>query len=163
MKRGRIPYRLRLSRKGSGIRHTRGRVQTVFAVVCQGGKQYRVAKDDRILVESLPDKDGGKVEIKDVLMLCDKGKVTLGSPYVAGASVRAKVVREVKGPKLDTLVFKRRKRSRRRFGHRQRYTELLIEKIEPGAKVPSKKAAAKTGEKETSATRSKKETPKRGA
>jgi large subunit ribosomal protein L21 len=122
----------------------------VQAIISQGGKQYRVQENDRILVESLACKEGDQVEIKDVLMLTDGAKVTLGSPCVAGASVRARVTGEAKGPKVEAIVFKRRKRSRRRFGHRQGYTELLIEKIDSGSRA-------------SAASRSKTDTPKKEA
>jgi large subunit ribosomal protein L21 len=121
-----------------------GQVTRVFAVLATGGKQYRVAENDRIQVELLDKEAGDHLELKDVLMLGDGKKVTVGSPYVHGASVRAKVLGQVKGAKIDAIVYKRRKRSRRRFGHRQGYTELLIEKISAGSKASSKEEGKET-------------------
>lgn len=134
----------------------------VFAVLSTGGKQYRVAENDRIVVESLDSSEGDKVVFKEILLLADKGNVTFGSPFVSGASVKAKVLGQGKGPKINALVYKCRKRYRRRFGHRQRYTELLIEKIEARPKSAAPKTARKAPEKEKGATKERKQAPKSG-
>ncbi|MBQ3564717.1 MAG: 50S ribosomal protein L21 [Alphaproteobacteria bacterium] len=100
----------------------------MLAVIKTGGKQYKVADGACILVDKLPLEVGAKLEIKEVLMV-DNGKVTVGTPFVDKAVVKASVVEH---KKLDTVyVFKksRRKNYRRKNGHRQIMTVLKIDSI----------------------------------
>ena len=118
----------------------------MYAVVKTGGKQYRVAKDDTILVEKLDAEEGQKVTLSDVMLLGEGDKVTVGTPVVANASVEAQVVSQTRGPKIIIFRRKRRKNHRRTQGHRQDLTLLKITDISTSAKkaaAPAKKAAAK--------------------
>ena len=118
----------------------------MYAVVKTGGKQYRVAKDDTILVEKLDAEEGQKVTLSDVMLLGEGDKVTVGTPVVANASVEAQVVSQTRGPKIIIFRRKRRKNHRRTQGHRQDLTLLKITDISTSAKkaaAPVKKAAAK--------------------
>jgi len=101
----------------------------MFAVVKTGGKQYKVAQGDVIQVEKLAAEAGKVVELNEVLMLCDNGAVTVGSPFVAGASVKAEVVAQARTGKLIVFKKKRRQNYRRRNNHRQSYTALKITTI----------------------------------
>ena len=127
----------------------------MYAVVKTGGKQYRVAKDDTILVEKLDAEEGQKVTLSDVMLLGEGDNVTVGTPVVANASVEAQVVRQTRGPKIIIFRRKRRKNHRRTQGHRQDLTLLKITDINTSAKkaaAPAKKAAApKTAEAEPAA------------
>ena len=127
----------------------------MYAVVKTGGKQYRVAKDDTILVEKLDAEEGQKVTLSDVMLLGEGDNVTVGTPVVANASVEAQVVSQTRGPKIIILRRKRRKNHRRTQGHRQDLTLLKITDINTSAKkaaAPAKKAAApKTAEAEPAA------------
>ena len=119
----------------------------MYAVVKTGGKQYRVAKDDTILVEKLDADEGQTVTLTDVMLLGDGDKITLGTPVVDDASVEAQVVRQTRGPKIIIFRRKRRKNHRRTQGHRQDLTLLKITHINTSGKKaapPVKKAAAKT-------------------
>ena len=98
----------------------------MFAVVKTGGKQYKVAEGDIIQVEKLPAEAGKKVELSEVLMLCDGGKVTTGSPLVAGAKITAEVVAQSRSGKLIVFKKKRRQNYRRKKHHRQEFTVLKI-------------------------------------
>ncbi len=98
----------------------------MFAVVKTGGKQYKVAQGDVIQVEKLSVEAGKTIELAEVLMLCDQGTVTLGSPNVAGAKVAAEVVSQSRTGKLIVFKKKRRQNYRRRNNHRQEYTVLKI-------------------------------------
>ena len=102
----------------------------MLAVIRTGGKQYKVAEGDFVLVEKLPYDIGASVEIKDVLMTEKDGKVVIGSPLVAGTTVVASVIDQKKQKTI--LVFKksRRKNYRRKNGHRQPVTILKIESIQ---------------------------------
>ncbi len=101
----------------------------MFAVVKSGGKQYKVAQGDVIQVEKLPGEAKAKVELAEVLMLCDGGKVTVGSPFVAGAKVTAEVVEQTRSGKLIVFKKKRRQNYRRKKHHRQEFTVLKVTAI----------------------------------
>ncbi|MCZ6861230.1 MAG: 50S ribosomal protein L21 [Alphaproteobacteria bacterium] len=120
----------------------------MFAVVRTGGKQYRVAKDDVILVEKLSGEAGETIVLDDVLSVGSGESQTIGTPSVADASVAATVLEQTRGAKI--LVFKkhRRKKYRRTHGHRQRLTALRITEILTDGKKPTagKKAVAKKPE-----------------
>ena len=104
----------------------------MFAVIKTGGKQYKVAKDDVITVERLAGEAGGKLDLTEVLMLSDGGKVEVGSPMLAGAKVSAEVVEQARGDKIIVFKKKRRKNYRRKKGHRQDLTVLKITAISRG-------------------------------
>lgn len=104
----------------------------MYAVIKSGGKQYKVEKGDKLKVEKLAAEEGGKVEIKEVLMIADGDQVTVGKPFIDGAKVTAKVESHGRGPKVKIVKFRRRKHSRKQMGHRQAYTELSITKIAAG-------------------------------
>ena len=123
----------------------------MYAVVKTGGKQYRVQKDDVVLVEKLKANDGDQLVLCDVLMVGDGKKVTLGTPLVNDAAVMAQVIRQTRGPKITIIYKRRRKNSRRKQGHKQDLTLLKIIDIAEtgGSKLSPKKATAKTTEKKT--------------
>ena len=117
----------------------------MYAVVKTGGKQYRVTKDDTILVEKLDADEGQTVTLSDVMLLGDGDKVTVGNPVVADASVEAQVVSQTRGPKIIIFRRKRRKNHRRTQGHRQDLTLLKITEINTSGKkaaTPAKKTTA---------------------
>ena len=114
----------------------------MYAVVKTGGKQYRVAKDDTILVEKLEADEGAQITLDEVMMLGDGETFTVGRPTVANASVEAQVVSQTRGPKILVFRMKRRKNHRRLQGHRQDLTLLKITNISTSGK-PAAKAAAK--------------------
>ncbi|MDW8005114.1 MAG: 50S ribosomal protein L21 [Thermomicrobium sp.] len=105
----------------------------MYAVVRTGSKQYRVRVGDIIEVEKLPVEPGQSVTLDDVLLVEQDGSVTVGTPTVPGARVVARVLDQVKGPKLIVFKMKPKTRYRRKTGHRQRYTRLQVEAIEAGA------------------------------
>ena len=98
----------------------------MYAVVKVQGFQYRVQEGDRLEVPRGPWEVGDSVELDGVLMLSDGGDVTLGTPTVAGAKVKANVVRHFRGPKILVGKYKRRKDYRRLKGYRDDLTELEI-------------------------------------
>jgi large subunit ribosomal protein L21 len=117
----------------------------MFAVVKTGGKQSRVAGGDVITVEKLVAEEGATVSFDEVLML-GGDEVKVGAPLVAGASVTAEVLEQVKGPKVVSFVKRRRKHSsQRRRGHRQQLTRVrIIDILAGGAKAAKAKAKATT-------------------
>jgi large subunit ribosomal protein L21 len=123
----------------------------MYALVKTGGKQYRVSKDDTILVERLAAEEGEQIILNDIVMLGDGDKVTIGTPLVDGAGVSATVMRQTRGPKIIIFRRKRRKNHRRTQGHRQDLTLLKINDIAEDAKSlktakPAAKAAPKAAE-----------------
>jgi large subunit ribosomal protein L21 len=101
----------------------------MFAVIKTGGKQYKVAKNDVILVEKLDVEAGADVSLDQVLMVGDDASTKLGAPTLKGASVSAKVLDQAQADKV--LVFKKNRRHnyRRKNGHRQKLTVLRITDI----------------------------------
>ena len=135
----------------------------MYAVVKTGGKQYRVEKEDVVLVEKLDANDGDQVVLDNILMIGEGKKVTLGSPLVNDAAVMAQVIRQTRGPKLTMIYKRRRKNSRRKQGHKQNLTLLKIIDIAEtgGSKLSPKKATAKPAETKAKATaKTKKSTTK---
>ena len=119
----------------------------MYAVVKTGGKQYRVAKDDKILVEHIDAEEGQTITLDKVMMLGDGDKVTIGAPVVENASVEAEVLSQTRGPKIIIFRRKRRKNHRRIQGHRQDLTLLKITDISSsGKKAAAPKPAAKKAE-----------------
>lgn len=98
----------------------------MFAVVKTGGKQYRVEKGSVIKVEKLEANVGENFKLSDVLMLGKDGKVTIGTPFVANATVEAQVLSQIKDKKVLIFKKKRRHNYRRKKGHRQNLTILKI-------------------------------------
>ena len=97
----------------------------MYAVIKTGGKQYRVAQGDRIRVEKLPGDVGTSVAFDEILMI-GGDKVAIGTPLVSGAKVTAEIVAQDRAKKIIVFKYRRRKNSRRKYGHRQPYTELKI-------------------------------------
>ena len=101
----------------------------MYAVVRPGARQYRTEVGGTILVERLPAEVGQQLELDEVLLVADGERVAIGQPTVDGAKVLATVVAQEKGPKIRIFRYRPRKRYRRRGGHRQRYTRLLVDEI----------------------------------
>ena len=99
------------------------------AIFETGGKQYKVKEGDIIFIERLPSEADETVEFSNVLAIFDEKDSSIGSPYVAGATVEATVVKNGKSKKIIVFKMKRRKGYRRKQGHRQPYTKIKIEKI----------------------------------
>lgn len=109
----------------------------MYAVIEQGGKQYKIAEGDCINIE-LTDvsPDVKTIELDKVLFVSDDGKVQIGTPYLENAKVVASFETTpedavVKGKKLYPMHFRRRKNSKKRIGHRQKYLQVTIDKIQP--------------------------------
>ena len=102
----------------------------MYAVIATGGKQYRVAEGDVLFVEKLAGELDEQVVFSDVLTVVADGSVKLGTPYLAGAKVTAKVLKQGKDKKILVYKYKSKANYRRRQGHRQPYTKVSIEKIE---------------------------------
>ena len=101
----------------------------MYAIVKTGGKQYKVAQGDVLFVEKLEANEGDVVTLDQVLAVVGENGLTVGAPVVEGATVTAKVVAQGKAKKVIVYKYKAKKDYRRKQGHRQPYTKLVIESI----------------------------------
>jgi large subunit ribosomal protein L21 len=112
----------------------------MYAVIKTGGKQYRVAANDKILIEKLEGEAGDQVSFENVLMVAGDGAVHVGAPLVVGATVVGHIEKQARGPHLIIFKKRRRKHYRRRNGHRQDLTSVIITDILTGGAKPEAKA-----------------------
>ncbi|MBV8055052.1 MAG: 50S ribosomal protein L21 [Deltaproteobacteria bacterium] len=104
----------------------------MFAIVKTGGKQYRVAPGDQIVVERLEGNVGAEISLDQVLAISDGDSGAIGRPTLADAFVRATIIQQPRSTKIIVFKKKRRKNYRRKHGHRQELTVLRIEEIQQG-------------------------------
>ncbi len=100
-----------------------------YAIIEDGGKQFKAVEGGTIEVDHFPSEIGDQVDLERVLLVADGDQVSVGAPLVAGAKVQALVLGMVKGPKIMVFRYKPKKRIRVKTGHRQKYTQLKIEAI----------------------------------
>ena len=100
-----------------------------YAVIETGGKQYRVQTGDSLDLELLHVAENESVVIDKVLALSDGTELKVGTPYVEGAKVTLKVVKNFRGPKVISFIKKRRKGYKRTVGHRQEFTRVTVESL----------------------------------
>ena len=101
----------------------------MFAIFVTGGKQYKVAEGDIIFVEKLGLAEGEKVTFDKVLYVNGE-TLSVGTPYVQGATIVANVLKNGKSKKIDVIKYKAKKNEKKKIGHHQDYTKIQIEKIE---------------------------------
>jgi len=101
----------------------------MYAIIETGGKQYKVSEGDVVKVEKLGINAGEKVNFDKVLVIGKENDLTVGTPYVKGATVNAAVIEEGKGKKVIAYKYKPKKDYSRKVGHRQPFTAVKIEKI----------------------------------
>ncbi|MFH0855061.1 MAG: 50S ribosomal protein L21 [Candidatus Omnitrophota bacterium] len=105
----------------------------MYAIVEVGAKQYNVKKDDIILVDQQPLKEGKEIVLEKVLLVSKDRKIEVGQPYLKDAKVSAEVLSRVKGEKATAFKYRRRKSSHWKKGHRAKLLELKIKSIEIGS------------------------------
>ena len=101
----------------------------MYAVIKTGGKQYRVAPGEKLKIEQIPADIGSQIVLDQILMVADGEAVTVGTPLVSGATVKATVVSHGRGDKVQIFKMRRRKHYQKHQGHRQNYTEIRIDGI----------------------------------
>ena len=105
----------------------------MYAVIKSGGKQHKVSEGEEILLEKIPVEEGKNVEFSEVLAVNKDGKLEVGQPLLEGAIVTGKVVNHLKSKKITVIKMKRRKDYRKKQGHRQNLTKVIIESINYGS------------------------------
>ena len=104
----------------------------MYAVVETGGKQYKVAKNDVILVEKLKAKTGDEVKLPNVLLAKEGNSIHVGNPYLKGAHVICESLGQTRMDKVIAFKYKKRKSEKKKIGHRQTVTKLKVKEIEIG-------------------------------
>ena len=128
----------------------------MYAVVNSGGKQYKVQQGQVLRVEKIPGDVGSPVTFERVLMFSDGDNVSIGQPALEDVAVEGHIVEQGKAKKIIVFKYKKRKRYRRKKGHRQEFTAVMIDDIKPKAQKSSEtkdepKAEAKKPEAEKAA------------
>jgi len=137
-----------------------------YAVINSGGKQYVAREGETLEVDRLPLQIGDPIKWEEVLLLVEDKEVSVGEPFITGASVKGKVVEQIKASKIQVFKYIPKERYRKRRGHRQQYTRVLIDQIsqsQPRKKAveAEEKAESDTEKKTRSQTRkTSKGTPK---
>lgn len=101
----------------------------MYAIIKTGGKQYKVQEGDVVYIEKLSAEEGQTVEFTEVLVVSGDNGLTVGNPTVAGAKVTGKVEKHGRGQKIIVYKYKAKKNYRRKQGHRQPYSKVVIDKI----------------------------------
>ena len=102
---------------------------TQFSIIETGGKQYKVFPGNKIKIEKLPGKEGDAVIFDRVLLRAEGEKVSIGEPYISGAKVEAKVLRQARDKKVIIFKYHSKTRQRKKRGHRQYFTEIEVTKV----------------------------------
>jgi large subunit ribosomal protein L21 len=100
-----------------------------YAIVEDGGKQYRAVIGESIEVDRYPLEVGAEIDMDRVLLISDGDNVKVGTPFIQGAKIQATVIAQVKGPKIVVFRYKAKERIRSKTGHRQKYTKVRIDAI----------------------------------
>lgn len=101
----------------------------MYAIIVTGGKQYKVANGDVVFVEKLDAEENAEITFDKVLAVGSDDGITVGAPYVEGATVAGKVLKNGKGKKVTVFTYKPKKNEKRKKGHRQPYTKVEITEI----------------------------------
>jgi large subunit ribosomal protein L21 len=105
----------------------------MYAIVKTGGKQFKAAQGDLLVVEKLEGEPGTAVELSEILLVVDGDKTTVGSPFIKGALVKGEIVRQAKGKKIEAFNYKAKKNVRKRWGHRQPETHIRVTEVQAGS------------------------------
>ena len=132
----------------------------MYAIVEIAGHQFKVEKDQKVFVNRLQTEEGKEVSFDNVLLIGDGDNVTIGAPAIGGAQVSAKVLKHLQGDKVIVFKKKRRKGYRKKNGHRQALSEIVIESIVASGAKPAAKAEKAAPKKETEKVEAKAAAPK---
>ena len=133
----------------------------MYAIVDIAGQQFKVEKDQKHFVHRLNEAEGEIVDFNKVLLIDNDGKINIGAPVIEGARVSAKVLQHVKGEKVYIFKKNRRKGYQKLNGHRQQFSEIIIESIEEKAAPRAPKAKKETAPKAEAVSPAKPKTEKK--
>jgi large subunit ribosomal protein L21 len=102
----------------------------MYAIIASGGKQYRIEEGDKVRIEKVSGNADDQITLGEVLLVNDGENTLVGTRYVVGASVVGKIVNQGRAKKVIVFKYKRRKDTKKKKGHRQSFTELVVEKIQ---------------------------------
>lgn len=135
----------------------------MYAIVDIAGQQFKVEKDQKHFVHRLNESEGEIVDFNKVLLIDNDGKINIGAPVIEGARVSAKILQHVKGEKVFIFKKNRRKGYQKLNGHRQQFSEIIIESIEEKATPRAPKAKKETATKVETASPAKPKVEKKAA
>jgi len=115
--------------------------EAVYAVVRTGGKQYRVEEGRAVKVDHLPGEPGDSIELGDVLLMGEGETITIGAPTIEGARVVGTIAEQGRNAKIIVFRYKSKTRSRKKTGHRQHFTKIVVDDILAAGQQPKPKAA----------------------
>jgi large subunit ribosomal protein L21 len=98
----------------------------MYAIVKTGGKQFKAAPEDLLIVEKIDGEPGTKLDLEEVVMIHTGSEVKVGTPFVKGAKVKVEIVRQAKAKKIEGFNYKPKKNERKRWGHRQPQTHIRV-------------------------------------
>lgn len=101
----------------------------MYAIIESGGKQYRITEGQKVKIEKVSGNADDAISIKDVLAVNDGERTIVGTPYVEGATVSGRIIAQGKARKVTVFRYKRRKDVKKKKGHRQLFTEVIVDKI----------------------------------
>ncbi len=133
----------------------------MYAIVDIAGQQFKVEKDQKHFVHRLNESEGEIVDFNKVLLIDNDGKINIGAPVIEGARVSAKILQHVKGEKVYIFKKNRRKGYQKLNGHRQQFSEIIIESIEEKAAPRAPKAKKEPAPKAVAASETKPKTEKK--
>ena len=110
----------------------------MYAIVEIAGQQFKVAQNDEIFVHRLDGEPGTKIEFKEVLLIDQDGKISIGKPHIEGSSITGKIIEHARGDKVIVFKKNRRKGFQKSNGHRQDFSKILIESIALKGSAPKK-------------------------
>jgi large subunit ribosomal protein L21 len=110
----------------------------MYAIIDIAGQQFKVEKDQEIFVHRLEGEEGANVEFNEVLLIDNNGNISLGTPFIEGAKISAKIISHLKGDKILVFKKKRRKGYKKTTGHRQYLSKIQIENITEKIAKPAK-------------------------
>jgi len=121
--------------------------EKMYAIIENGGKQYKAVEGEYIEIDLLPEEVGKKKTFNNILLLSAENKIEVGTPFIKGVSVDTTILSHFKGPKLIVFKYRAKQRFRVKTGHRQRYTRVLVDSIAfPGKSAAEKKSGTEPKE-----------------
>lgn len=118
-----------MTNRGGLVKFGADKEGKIYVIFASGGKQYKASPGETLKLDSFSGEKGEQIELDQILLVGNEDKVLVGRPFVKGAKVKATILGQGKGEKITVFKYKPKVRYRRKKGHRQSYTEVLVEEI----------------------------------